>query len=223
MRFFRSSRRALILDMPTPIGPWTVLGSRPVYDNAWIHLREDKVLHPHGAEGVYGVVTFKNIAVGVVPITAEGKVVLVGQHRYPLDYYSWEIPEGGCLHPGKGNLDDTVTEMESAIRAAALRELSEETGYSAARLDYLGCFALSNSVTDEVAHLFLARDLTPGEAQPEPTEILRVKTLPFSEACRMAEEGEINESLSVIALLRARHFLARERAGLQPAAYSKRP
>lgn len=215
--------------MPSFIGPWTVLGSRPVYDNAWIHLREDKVLHPHGVEGVYGVVSFKNIAVGVVPLTSEGEVVLVGQHRYPLDYYSWEIPEGGCLHPSIGNVHATTSaplpaiEKESAIRAAALRELSEETGYSAARLDYLGCFALSNSVTDEVAHLFIARDLTPGEAQPEPTEILRVRTLPFTEACRMAEEGEINESLSVIALLRARHFLAREAKGLDPAPYRKQP
>jgi 8-oxo-dGTP pyrophosphatase MutT (NUDIX family) len=205
------------------VGPWSVLGSRAIYSNAWISLREDRVIHPHGAEGIYGVVSFRHIAVGIVPINAKGEVILVGQHRYPLDYYSWEIPEGGGTLPMIAAGSSTQTEIEKAAQATAHRELAEETGYTAARLDYLGCFALSNSVTDEVAHLYLARELIPGEAQPEPTEILQVKAVPFAEACRMAEEGEINESLSVIALLRARHFLAREKAGMSPAPYRKMP
>jgi 8-oxo-dGTP pyrophosphatase MutT (NUDIX family) len=214
--------------MPPPdflrrVGPWSVLGSRAIYSNAWISLREDRVIHPHGAEGLYGVLSFRHIAVGVVPLTADHEVILVGQHRYPLDYYSWEIPEGGGPMPNHAAGGASPTEVESAAEATAHRELAEETGYSAGRLDYLGCFALSNSVTDEIAHLYLARDLTPGEAQPEPTEILQVKSVPFVEACRMAEEGEINESLSVIALLRARHFLTREKAGMAPAPYRKMP
>jgi ADP-ribose pyrophosphatase len=205
------------------VGPWSVLGSRAIYSNAWISLREDRVIHPHGAEGIYGVVSFRHIAVGVVPLTDAGEVILVGQHRYPLDYYSWEIPEGGGAMPIIPAGTSASTEIEYAAQATAHRELTEETGYTAGRLDYLGCFALSNSVTDEVAHLYLARALSPGEATPEPTEILQVKSVPFSEACRMAEEGEINESLSVIALLRARHFLTREKAGMAPVPYRKMP
>jgi 8-oxo-dGTP pyrophosphatase MutT (NUDIX family) len=193
------------------IGPWSIVSTRAIYANPWIEVRENQVLQPDGKPGIYGVVSFRNAAIGVVPIDAEGRVTLVGQHRFPLDYYSWEIPEGGS------RID------EDSPEATARRELSEETGIQAQRLDYLGCFALSNSVTDEVAHLFLARELTPGESHPEGTEVLQVRTIPFAEACRLAEEGELTESLTVIALLRARHFLLRESQGLPPLPYRRHP
>jgi 8-oxo-dGTP pyrophosphatase MutT (NUDIX family) len=198
-------------NLPRQIGPWSVLASRAIYTNAWIHVREDRVVHPHGEEGIYGVVSFRNLAVGVVPLDAEGEVTLVGQHRFPLDYYSWEIPEGGCR----------LGEEDPAV--AAIRELREETGLRANRLDYLGCFTLSNSVTDEVAHLFLGRDLVADPLPPDATEVLALKKIPFEQACRQAEEGELNESLSVIALLRARRFLERERLGLAPIPYPSQP
>lgn len=182
------------------IGPWTKLSSRQVYENPWIRVREDQVLHPDGKPGIYGVVHFRNLAVGVVPLDARGDVILVGQFRYAMNGYAWEIPEGGC--PEASPPEET-----------AARELREETGYTAARWDYLGCMALSNSATDEVAHFFLARELTPGESDPESSEELAVKTVPFEEAWRMAMEGELTESLTVGALARARHFLEREKRG----------
>ncbi len=193
------------------IGPWQVQGSKEIYSNPWIQVREDQVLHPDGQAGIYGVVSFRNLAVGIVPLDNHGDITLVGQHRYPLDYYSWEIPEGGC------QIGIEKTE------AAALRELREETGLRAARLDYLGCFTLSNSVSDEIAHLYLARDLTPGEHEPESTEILSLQKIPFSEACRRAEEGELNESMTTIALLRARRFLECEAQGLPTPQYRTSP
>lgn len=182
---------------PERRGPWTRLSSRPIYENPWITVREDQVLRPDGSPGIYGVVHFRNLAVGVVPIDAAGRVILVGQYRYSLGFASWEIPEGGC------------PEGEDP-REAAARELEEETGYRADRWDYLGSAALSNSATDEVAHMYLARDLTPGRAHPEPTEDLTVKAVPWEEAWRLAMEGEATDSVTVIALARARHLMERE-------------
>jgi 8-oxo-dGTP pyrophosphatase MutT (NUDIX family) len=191
------------------IGPWTRLSSRKVYENPWISVREDQVLHPNGDPGIYGVVHFRNLAVGVVPLDAQGRVIMVGQYRYAMNGYAWEIPEGGAP-------EGTTAE------ATAARELREETGFTAGRWDYLGCLALSNSATDEVAHLFLARDLVPGPDAPEASEELAVKTVGFEEACRMALEGELTESLTVVGLLRARHFLALEKQGA-PKPYRREP
>ncbi|HAO99172.1 MAG TPA: DNA mismatch repair protein MutT [Fibrobacteres bacterium] len=198
-------------DLPpqTRIGPWGRHATRSVYRNPWIHLREDAVIRPDGNPGVYGVVEFSHIAVGVVAVDDSNQIVLVGQHRYPLNYYSWEIPEGGCHK-----------ESDSPEQAAA-RELREETGLEAKRWDYLGCLALSNSVSDEVAHLFLARDLSHGPAAPEPTEILQVKWISLKEACRQVLEGKITESISIAGLLRARHFLEREKSGLPKTEYRR--
>jgi 8-oxo-dGTP pyrophosphatase MutT (NUDIX family) len=187
-------------DPADKIGPWTRLSSREIYANPWIRVREDQVLRPDGSPGIYGVVHFKNLAVGVVAIDAEGRVILVGQHRYPLDYYCWEIPEGGCPIG------------EETLEAAAERELREETGFTASRWDYLGELVLSNSTTDEVAHFYLARELTPGPTHMDATEEIAVKAVDFGEAHRQAMEGEITESLPVAALARARHFLDREKA-----------
>ncbi len=193
------------------VGPWTVLSTRPIYRNPWIRVREDRVLHPDGQPGIYGVVEFAHWATGVVAVDPQGNIPLVGQHRYPLDYYSWEIPEGGCRKEG------------GTVRDAAARELREETGLTAKRWDALGCLALSNSVTDEVAYLFLARDLTPGRSEPEPTEVLEIRWMPLEAACREALEGTFTESITVAALLRAREFLRREQSGLPTAPYRDTP
>lgn len=180
------------------IGPWTRLRRRVAYDNPWIRVREDEVLRPDGSPGIYGTIHFKNLAVAVVPIDAQGRVILVGQHRYPFDRYFWELPEGGCPI-GK----ETPHE-------AAVRELREETGYTAARWDYLGTLELSNACTDELGHLFLARHLTPGPQDQDGDEQIAVKHVGFDEAWRMAMEGELTESLTVAALSRAKYFLDRE-------------
>jgi len=192
------------------IGPWTRNHSREVYDNPWIRVREDAVTRPDGSPGIYGVVSFHNLTIGVVALNAAGETVLVGQHRYPLDYYSWEIPEGGCP---KGDSPE----------GTAARELREETGLEAARWDYLGCMVLSNAVSDEYGHLYLARDLTQHEPEPEPTEVLQTRWQPLEAACADAEEGRITDLVSCTGLLRARHFLDRESRGLPPPEYPRQP
>jgi 8-oxo-dGTP pyrophosphatase MutT (NUDIX family) len=166
--------------------PWRTQGSREVYDNDWINVREDRVLRPDGEPGIYGVVHFKNIAVGVLALE-DDEVYLVGQYRYTLESYSWEIPEGGC------------PEGEEPLRAAQ-RELEEETGLSAESWEKLGEAHLSNSVSDELAVLFVASGLTQGEHRPEGTEQLRVRRVPFREALRMALAGEITDAMSLLAI-----------------------
>jgi 8-oxo-dGTP pyrophosphatase MutT (NUDIX family) len=174
--------------------PWRRLSSRRIYANPWIAVREDQVIRPDGNPGIYGVVEFQNWAVGVVPLTEDGDTFLVGQYRYTLGFYSWEIPEGGGAK--------TETPL-----ASAQRELREETGLTAARWTYLGEAHLSNSATDEAGCVFLAEDLTPGEAEPEGTEELRLWRLPLEEAVRMAQTGEISDALAIIGLLRADQYL----------------
>jgi 8-oxo-dGTP pyrophosphatase MutT (NUDIX family) len=177
----------------TESNPWQTLASKIIYDNPWIRLREDQVIRPDGAPGIYGVVHFKNQAVGVLAVEDDGRIHLVGQFRYALDRYSWEIPEGGC---GEGE----------EPRAAAERELLEETGLRAARWELLGAAHLSNSVTDEIARYYLATGLTAGEAQPEGTERIERRTVTFEEALRMVRAGEITDAISVMAIL---HYAVR--------------
>lgn len=168
-------------------GPWRVLARRDVYDNRWIRVIHHDVTTPAGEPGVYGKVHFKNLAVGVVPIDAEMHTYLVGQYRFTLEAYSWEIPEGG----GAMGVDP----LESAAR-----ELREETGLRAARWRKLLEADLSNSVSDERAFAFMAWDLTPGEAEPESTEDLAIRRVPLAEAFRMVAGGEIRDALSILSL-----------------------
>lgn len=169
--------------------PWTTLHSREVYLNPWIRVREDQVLKPNGSPGIYGVVEYRNRAVGVVPIDDSGHTWLVGQYRYTQNRYEWEIPEGGC--PEGESLED-----------CARRELLEETGLAAASLQPLLLdLQLSNSVSNETAHLFVARGLTQHSPQPEDTEQLALRRLPLSDAIQMAASGQIRDAMSVIALL----------------------
>ncbi|WP_026135720.1 NUDIX domain-containing protein [Nafulsella turpanensis] len=169
--------------------PWKTTGSRVVYDNPWINVREDQVLNPAGKPGIYGVVSFKNFAIGIIPVDQEGNTWLVGQYRYSLNEWSWEIPMGGGLKD--------IDMLESAKR-----ELKEETGYTAARWTNIMTIHTSNSVTDELGVVYLAEDLTPGEKEPEETEQLMVKKLPLKEAIDWVMEGKITDSISVGGLLK---------------------
>jgi 8-oxo-dGTP pyrophosphatase MutT (NUDIX family) len=174
--------------------PWETLATREVYSNPWIRVREDQVINPSGGRGIYGVVEYKNRAVGVIPVDDEGCTWLVGQYRYTQDHYEWEIPEGGCPE-GESLLD------------CARRELLEETGIIAR--DYaliLDGLQLSNSVSNEKAYIYLARGLSFAEAQPEDTEKIAVRRLPLAEAIRMAAEGEIHDAMSVAGLLKVAHM-----------------
>lgn len=168
--------------------PWTRLSRRQVYENPWISVREDQVLRPDGQPGIYGTVHFKNMAIGVLPVDEMGRIWLVGQHRYPLDAYSWEIPEGGCP-------------LGESAEETARRELREETGLTARRLERVIHAHLSNSVSDELGILFRATELREGPAAPEGTERLEVRRVEWAEAWGMLERGEITDSLSVIAIL----------------------
>lgn len=168
-------------------GPWTILSQKDVYENPWIRLTHHEVLTPSQTAGIYGLVHYNNLAIGVVPVDADGHTYLVGQYRFPLDAYSWEIPEGGGPH-GTEPLD------------SAARELREETGLTARHWRKLLEADLSNSVSDERAIAYLAWGLTAGEAEPEATEELVVRRLPLAEAFRMVEAGEIRDALSVLSL-----------------------
>jgi 8-oxo-dGTP pyrophosphatase MutT (NUDIX family) len=174
--------------------PWTVLDERTIYDNKWIGLTEYDVLNPGGGKGIYGKVRFKNLAIGILPLDEKGNTWLVGQYRFTLNAYSWEIPEGGG--------DPALPPVESARR-----ELLEETGLVAAEWLPLMEMHLSNSVSDERAYMFLARGLEQREAEPEETEQLVVRKLPFEEAYRMVERGEITDSMSVASILKVKLML----------------
>jgi 8-oxo-dGTP pyrophosphatase MutT (NUDIX family) len=170
--------------------PWKILSSEKKYGNPWIEVTEHQVLNPSGNPGIYGVVHFRNLAIGVVPY-ADGKIWMVGQYRFPLEAYSWEIPEGG----GPLGIDP----LESAKR-----ELQEETGLVAAHYEPILEMDLSNSVSDEKAIVYLARGLQQGEASPEDTEDLRVRTMTLAEAYEMVERREIRDSLTVAAIYKMR-------------------
>ncbi len=165
--------------------PWTTLSKALMYENSWIRLEEHQVLTPSGNPGIYGAVHFKNQAVGVVPYQ-DGNIWMVGQYRYVLDRFSWEIPEGGGPE-GEDPLD------------AAKRELQEETGLVAAKYEKLLELHLSNSVSDEWGIVYLATDLTQLQANPEDTEELHLKTMTIEELYEEVEQGEITDSLTVAA------------------------
>ena len=169
---------------------WKTLTQKTVYDNPWIEVSHRDVITPGGTQGIYGKVHFKNIAVAVLPVDEEGYTWLVGQYRYTIDRYSWEIPEGGCP-------------LGTDPLEAAKRELLEETGITAQRYTRLYDSYTSNSVTDEYAVAYLAQGLTFGEAQPEPSENLQVKRVPLAEAIAMVHRGEITDMFSMLTLLKA--------------------
>ncbi len=184
----------LFYNMSENNNPWTILGLREIYQNPWISVTEYDVLNPSGGKGIYGKVHFKNRAIGIIPLDEDLNTYLVGQYRFTLNQYSWEIPEGGGLIG--------VDMLESAKR-----ELKEETGLVAKEWTKLVGLHLSNSVSDEVGGIFLARGLKQEEAMPEDTEQLVVKKVPFAEAYKMVEEGIITDSLAVTAILKVKILL----------------
>lgn len=182
--------------MSKKIGPWTRLATKQVYENPWIRVFHDDVTNPAGNPGIYGRIEFKSVAVGIVPLDAEGNTYLVGQYRYALDDYAWEIPMGGCplredRHYSSQQLLDT-----------AQRELREETGLRAESWQQIMRLHTTNSVTDEEGFVFLAQGLCEGEDELEETEDITVKKLPLQEAVDMVMNGEITDAISAAALLR---------------------
>jgi 8-oxo-dGTP pyrophosphatase MutT (NUDIX family) len=175
--------------------PWVRRTRATAYENPWIEVWHDEVVRPDGSDGVYGVVHFRSRAVGAVVLDDDGRVLLVGQYRYTLGRYSWEIPEGG-------------SRLEEDPLDGIKREVVEETGYAASVWRELIRFTLSNSVTDEEGVMFVATGLTPGEPSPDPSEELAVRWVAFDEALAMIERGEIHDVMTQTALL----ALARERA-----------
>ncbi|MFL5763044.1 MAG: NUDIX domain-containing protein [Bacteroidia bacterium] len=171
--------------------PWKTLTTEQVFDTPWIGVTKHDVLNPNGNPGIYGVVHFKNIALGVLPLDADNYTWIVGQYRYPIDQYSWEIPEGG----GKHDIDP----LESAKR-----ELHEETGISAKKWTKIQEMHLSNSASDEFGILYIAQDLSFGESEPEDDEQLEVRKVHFDELYRMVQDGEITDGLTVAAVLKAK-------------------
>lgn len=176
--------------------PWKTLNIKEIYDNPWIKVTHEDVIIPSGKEGIYGKVHYKNIAVGVIPIDEEGNTWIVGQYRYTLDIFSWEIPEGGALIP--------QDPME-----AAKRELAEEVGLAAEDWQLLVKLHNSNSTTDETAYIYVAKTLSEAYGELDETEVIERRKLPLSEAIQMALDGEITDSMSVAGLLKL-HILQQQ-------------
>jgi ADP-ribose pyrophosphatase len=170
---------------------WKTLSGETKYESPWIKVSQYEVINPAGKPGIYGVVNFKNLAIGVLPLDEYYNTWLVGQWRYPLNSYSWEIPEGGGPH----GVDPLIS---------AKRELKEETGLIAQKYVEICRMHTSNSVSDELAIIYVARELNQAESEPEETEDLIVKKVHFEEAYRMVMEGEITDSLSMVAILKTK-------------------
>lgn len=173
------------------INPWQTLSSKKVYDNPWIGLTEHQVINPSGGKGIYGEIHFKNFAIGIIAIDTDDQIFMVGQYRFPLKQYSWELPEGG------GPLNENPLD-------SAKRELLEETGLVAKEWKEVLKMHLSNSVSDELGILYLAKDFEQFAPQPEETEQLEVKKIPFEEVYQMITSGTITDSLTVAGVLRVK-------------------
>lgn len=176
------------LPVPPKPNPFDVVSSRSVYESPWIKVRHDEFIHRQGGHGAYSVVSIQHTACGVVAIDDEGHVILVGQWRYPLGQYSWEIPEGG------GEKDETPLECIQ-------RELAEECNLKASIWEPLSFFHPSNSKTDEVAFIFLASGLSICAGHPDHDEELQVRREPFRECLERIRSGEITDGLTVTGLL----------------------
>ncbi|MBI1221452.1 MAG: NUDIX domain-containing protein [Bacteroidetes bacterium] len=177
--------------LPVQENPWKSNRKEIKLDTPWIQVELHEVTNPAGNPGIYGVTRFKNLAIGVLPLDEEGNTYLVGQYRFPIDTYTWEIPEGGGSYE--------VDPLESAKR-----ELKEETGIEAASWQLIQKMQLSNSATNEEAYIFLARDLTFGESAPEENESLEIRKISMEELIERVNSSEITDSLTVAAVLRYR-------------------
>lgn len=173
----------------SPKNPWRTLRSRTAYQNAWLRVREDDVLRPDGNPGIYGVVEIRP-SIGVLAFNTQGEMALVGQWRYTLNRYTWEIVRGGS------------SEGETDMLAVAKRELQEETGFAASSWKSLGTVDVCNGVTTDVQHLYLARDLEFVGVDLDPVEEIVTEWLPFTRVLQMVNDGEITEVCSVAGILK---------------------
>ena len=191
--FFKQTLNQFMSETET-INPWKINGQKNIYDNPWINVTEFDVINPSGGKGIYGKVHFKNAAIGIITLDEQMNTCLVGQYRFALNAYSWEIPEGGC------------PEGESYLEAAK-RELLEETGLMAEEWTVIARSHLSNSVSDEVCTIFLAKNLKQGVAAPEETEDIQIKKVLFSEAVKMVNDGSITDAISIMAIQKVQLML----------------
>lgn len=177
--------------MDSEENPWKTLSAEVIYDNPWIEVSHREVINPGGKAAMYGVVHFKNLALGILPLDENYNTWVVGQYRYPIDQYTWEIPEGG------GDLE--IDPLESAQR-----ELREEAGIIARQWDLIQEMYLSNSATTEKALLYVARDLEFVEPDPDEDEVLQLHKIPFDELYQWVLDGKVNDSLTVTTVLKAK-------------------
>lgn len=176
--------------------PWKTNSKKVVYDNPWIQIQHHEVINPSGGEGIYGVVQFKNYAVGIIPIDENGYTWLVGQYRYPLDIYTWELPEGG-------------SPLEDNPLDSAKRELREEVGITAKKWTKIMEIHTSNSVTNELGFVYVAQDLTYGETEHEDVEEITIRKVHFSELVEMVMKGQITDSISIASVLKLELLIKR--------------
>jgi 8-oxo-dGDP phosphatase len=188
--------------LPKPTeNPWETLESKLIYENPWIHVQEHQVINPSGGRGIYGTVFFKNKALGIVPVDEQGYTWLVGQYRYALEEYCWEIPMGG------GKILENDLSIEEQLLQAAQRELLEETGLIAEKWTKIARIHTSNSVTNEEGFVFLAEGLTQTDSSPEETEKLEVIKVHLSDAVKMVLKDEITDAISMVGILKAAKIL----------------
>lgn len=171
--------------------PWKTVKSEVTYDNSWIKVTEHQTINAAGGNGIYGVVHYKNIAIGIIPLDEDYNTWLIGQYRYPLQQYSWEICEGGGLH------QDNVLD-------SAKRELHEELGIKANDWTSIMDIHLSNSVSDEKGIIYIAKDLSFHTPEPEEGEILQVKKIPFNNVYQMVMDGQLTDSLTIAGVLKTK-------------------
>jgi 8-oxo-dGTP pyrophosphatase MutT (NUDIX family) len=174
--------------------PWEIIKTETPYDNNWLTIYHHEVLNPNHNPGIYGEVHFKNFAIGILPLDHQMNTYIVGQYRFPLKKYTWEMPEGG----GKRDVDPLVS---------AKRELLEEVGLVAGKWQLIQELELSNSATDEIAYIYLAQDLQQDIPRPEDTEVLEIRKIPFAEMVKMVEKGEIKDAMTVAAVFKVQWMI----------------
>lgn len=174
--------------------PWTTKSISTKYETPWIKVTHHEVITPGGSDGIYGCVHFKNLAVGIIPLDQEYNTWIVGQYRYPIKRYTWEIPEGGCP-------------IGTSPLETAKRELMEEVGIAALNWQLIQELDLSDSASDEISYCYLATGLSFGQTSHEDNEEIIIRKLPFSELFEMVESGEIRDAISVAAVYKLQRMI----------------